>query len=196
MTSSPATGVRVNGSRLWQRLMAMAEHGATAAGGCNRQALTDAGRAGRDLFVSWCREAGCDIRSDEIGNIFARRAGTDNTLPPVITGSHLDTQPSGGRFDGIYGVLGGLEVVEALNDAKISTRHPLEVVVWTNEEGCRFDTAMMGSAVWTGAMSLEAAYALTDREGNSVRDELERIAYLGSEVARQTPVIKLNKQEM
>lgn len=180
--------IRIDGQRLWSRLAAMAEHGATPAGGCNRQALTDEDKAGRDLFVDWCKAAGCEIRLDAIGNIFARRAGADNSLPPVITGSHLDTQPSGGKYDGIYGVLAGLEVIESLNDAALITQHPLEVVVWTNEEGCRFDTAMMGSAVWSGAMPLDSAYALADREGRTVRDELARIEYLGAQPASMSPV--------
>jgi N-carbamoyl-L-amino-acid hydrolase len=179
MNSPRIADVRVNGPRLWSRLQAMAVHGATPAGGCNRQALTDEDREGRDLFVQWCSDAGCEVRVDEIGNIFARRAGTDVGQAPVITGSHLDTQPSGGKFDGIFGVLAGLEVIEALNDAGVTTRHPLEAVVWTNEEGCRFDTAMMGSAVWTGAMALEDAFALADRQGRTVEEELQRIGYLG-----------------
>jgi N-carbamoyl-L-amino-acid hydrolase len=168
--------------------MDMAVHGATPAGGCNRQALTDEDGAGRDLFIDWCRTAGCEIRINQIGNIFARRPGSDNSLAAVITGSHLDTQPSGGKYDGIYGVLAGLEVFEALNDAGITTRHPLEVVVWTNEEGCRFDMAMMGSAVWSGAMDLKAAYDLADREGHRVETELERINYLGDHPAAVSPV--------
>ncbi len=179
---------RIDSERLWSRLMAMAEFGATPAGGCNRQALTDEDKAGRDRFVEWCEAAGCSVRVDAIGNIFVRRAGSDDSLPPVMTGSHLDTQPSGGKYDGIYGVLACLEVIEALNDAGVSTAHPLEVVVWTNEEGCRFDTAMMGSAVWSGNMPIDDAYALADREGRSVREELERIDYLGSEKAAHGPV--------
>ena len=188
MGESATSDLRINPQRLWSRLEAMAIHGATSAGGNNRQALTDEDRAGRDLFVQWCRNAGCETRVDEIGNIFARRPGSNPALPPVMTGSHLDTQPSGGRFDGVYGVLAGLEVVEALNDAGQVTRHPLEIVVWTNEEGCRFDTAMMGSAVWCGAMPLEQAYALVDRKGLTVRDELARIGYLGDEPAHQGEV--------
>ncbi|MEM0953601.1 MAG: Zn-dependent hydrolase [Pseudomonadota bacterium] len=180
--------LRINSSRLWQRLMAMARHGATAAGGCNRQALTDEDKAGRDLFVQWCREAGCSLRIDAIGNIFARREGLDSQAPPVITGSHLDTQPSGGKYDGIYGVLAGLEVMDTLNDARLDTTHPLETVVWTNEEGCRFDTAMMGSAVWAGLMPLADAYALQDRDGVSVQQELERIGYRGTTAASVSPV--------
>jgi N-carbamoyl-L-amino-acid hydrolase len=173
----------INSERLWTRLMDMARYGALPGGGNNRQALTDEDKAGREQFMAWCREIGCEVRLDAIGNIFARRAGSDNTLPPVITGSHLDTQPSGGKFDGIYGVLGGLEVLHTLHDQNVKTVHPLEVVVWTNEEGCRFDTAMMGSAVWSGAMSLDSAYALTDRDHLSVKSELERIDHLGEHSA-------------
>jgi N-carbamoyl-L-amino-acid hydrolase len=183
-----STKLTVNQARLWDRLMEMAAHGALPGGGCDRQALTDADLAGRELFMAWCRDIDCDIRIDAIGNIFARRSGSDNSLPPVITGSHLDTQPSGGKFDGIYGVLGGLEVLQTLHEKNITTLHPLEVVVWTNEEGCRFDTAMMGSAVWSGAMPLESAYKLTDRQGQSVRQELQRIGHLGDTPAGATPV--------
>ena len=175
----------VNSQRLWTRLMQMARIGATAAGGCNRQALTDEDAAGRELFMSWARDAGCEIRLDAIGNIFARRAGQDTTAAPVMTGSHLDTQPTGGKFDGIYGVLAGLEVLDTLNDANIETKHPVEVVVWTNEEGSRFDTAMMGSAVWSGAMALEQAYKLHDLDGASVLAELERIGQLGPDSPRE-----------
>lgn len=129
---------RVDGARLWARLMAMAEIGATAAGGSNRQALSDDDQAGRELFIGWAKQAGCSVAMDRIGNLFVRREGTDPTAPPVMTGSHLDTQPTGGRFDGVYGVLGGLEVIERLNDLGVQTRCPIEVVVWTNEEGSRF----------------------------------------------------------
>jgi N-carbamoyl-L-amino-acid hydrolase len=165
---------RVSGTRLWSRLMTMAEIGATEQGGCNRQALTPADFQGRELFVRWATAAGCTVRVDAIGNLFARRRGQDESLPAVMTGSHLDTQPTGGKFDGVYGVLAGLEVIESLNDRSIETRHPLEIAVWCNEEGCRFPAAMMGSAVWSGRMSLAAAHALEDREGRSVREELER----------------------
>ncbi|MDO8861514.1 Zn-dependent hydrolase [Haliea sp. E1-2-M8] len=183
-----ASSPRINSDRLWERLQAMAAHGATANGGCNRQALTDTDRAGRDLFLDWCREAGCEVRIDAIGNIFARRPGSEAEAAPVLAGSHLDTQPTGGKYDGVYGVLAGLEVIETLNDGDIHTRHPLEVVVWTNEEGCRFDTAMMGSAVWSGAMPLAEARALTDRDGHSVGDELQRIGYQGEQPAQPFPV--------
>jgi beta-ureidopropionase / N-carbamoyl-L-amino-acid hydrolase len=168
--------------------MTMGQIGATPKGGCNRQALTRKDGEGRRLFLEWCGAAGFDIRIDTIGNIFARRAGSDPHAPVVLMGSHLDTQPTGGKFDGIFGVLAGLEVIETLNDHQIDTRHPVEVVVWTNEEGCRFDMAMMGSAVWAGSMKLEDAYALADREGRSVRDELRRIGFLGSVPAVATPV--------
>jgi beta-ureidopropionase / N-carbamoyl-L-amino-acid hydrolase len=174
MTNHLIDGPRVSGQRLWSRLMAMAEIGATAHGGCNRQALTDGDFRGRELFAHWAQDAGCSVRVDAIGNLFARRRGSDDTLPVVMTGSHLDTQPTGGKFDGVYGVLAGLEVIESLNERAISTRHPLEVAVWCNEEGCRFPAAMMGSAVWAGRMALESAYTLEDRDGHSVREELER----------------------
>lgn len=170
--------LRVNEARLWSRIQEMAKHGATSAGGCNRQALTDEDKAGRELFIKWCKAADLDVRIDGIGNIFARRAGRSAT-GAVLTGSHLDTQPSGGKYDGILGVLAGLEVCESLNDQDIETEFPVELVVWTNEEGCRFHTAMMGSAVWAGAMPLEAAYALCDSSGASVREELIRIDQLG-----------------
>ena len=176
--------IRINGDRLWQRLNEMAKIGATALGGCNRQALTDEDKQGRDLFIGWCTAAGCSVRIDEIGNIFVRRSGQNDNLPPVMTGSHLDTQPTGGKYDGVYGVLAGLEVLETLNDHNIETTNPLEVVVWTNEEGARFDMAMMGSAVWAGQMLLEDAYKLADREGATVRDELARHGYIGEHPAK------------
>ncbi len=170
----------INQERLWQRLTDMAQIGATSAGGCNRQALSDEDSAGRTLFESWCHAAGCEIRRDAIGNVFARRAGTKSSLAPVMSGSHLDTQPTGGKFDGVYGVLAALEVIETLNDHHIDTEHPIDVVVWTNEEGSRFDCAMMGSAVWQGSLSLTDARALTDLGGVSVGDELERLQLAGS----------------
>jgi N-carbamoyl-L-amino-acid hydrolase len=155
--------------------MEMSRIGATAQGGCNRQALTDLDLEGRNLFTRWAEAAGCTVRVDAIGNIFAHRAGADQNAPVVMTGSHLDTQPTGGQFDGVYGVLAGLEVVESLNERGITTAHPIEVCVWCNEEGCRFPAAMMGSAVWSGRMTLESAYELTDRQGTSVRQELARL---------------------
>ncbi len=152
----------------------MAAIGATPRGGCNRQALTDADMAGRKLLSQWAEAAGCSARVDAVGNLFIRRAGTDDALPVVMTGSHLDTQPTGGKFDGVYGVLAGLEVIESLNDRGIATLHPIELSVWCNEEGSRFPMAMMGSAVWSGRLPLDTAYRLTDRAGISVRQELER----------------------
>jgi beta-ureidopropionase / N-carbamoyl-L-amino-acid hydrolase len=174
MPDNSCAAARVSGRRLWSRLMAMAEIGATDQGGCNRQALTERDFEGRGLFTRWAEAAGCSVRVDPIGNLFARRPGRDDSLPAVMTGSHLDTQPTGGKFDGIFGVLAGLEVVESLNDRGLSTLHPIEVAVWCNEEGCRFPAAMMGSAVWSGRMPLEAAYELKDRDGRTVREELAR----------------------
>ena len=133
-----AATAAIDGDRLWRSLMEMAEIGATPGGGVGRVALTDLDRAGRDLFGRWCREAGLDLRIDRLGNMIARRPGTDAAAPPVMTGSHLDSQPLGGRFDGAYGVLAGLEVMRALNDAGVRTRAPLELVNWTDEEGVRF----------------------------------------------------------
>jgi N-carbamoyl-L-amino-acid hydrolase len=166
--------LRVNGDRLWSRLMQMAEIGATPHGGCNRQALTDADMAGRNLLSGWAQAAGCSVRVDAVGNLFVRRKGSEDTLPVVMTGSHLDTQPTGGKFDGVYGVLAGLEVIESLNDHDMTTVHPIEVSVWCNEEGSRFPMAMMGSAVWSGRLALDTAHGLTDRAGISVRHELQR----------------------
>ena len=170
----------VNAERLWQRLMSMAEIGATPAGGCNRQALSDEDVQGRQLFTRWCQDAGMQVRFDVVGNLFARREGKQGRAPVVMTGSHLDTQPSGGKFDGVYGVLAGLEAIESLNDAGIVTEHPIEVVVWTNEEGSRFDAAMMGSAVWAGTMDVQAAFDLEDLDGKSVHEELVRTGYMGA----------------
>ena len=165
------TDVHTDSNRLWSRLMEMAAVGATPAGGSNRQALSDDDKAGRELFIGWAERAGCSIELDGVGNLFARRPGTDPDASPVVLGSHLDTQPTGGRFDGVYGVLGGLEVVEALNDHEVQTRAPVEVAVWTNEEGSRFAVSMMGSSVWAGVMDLESVRTLTDRSGISVGDE-------------------------
>ena len=173
------TDVHTNPERLWSRLMAMAEVGATPAGGSNRQALSDDDKAGRDLFVGWAEQAGCSMELDGAGNLFARRAGADPGAAPVVLGSHLDTQPTGGRFDGVYGVLAGLEVVESLNDHAVKTHAPVEVVVWTNEEGSRFPALMMGSAAWAGVLDLESVRAITDRSGISVGEELDRLGWAG-----------------
>ncbi len=182
------TMVRINSDRLWDSLMRMAEIGRTDKGGCNRQALTDLDRAGRDLFVGWCRDAGCDVRVDQMGNIFARRAGRNAGAAPVLTGSHLDTQPTGGRFDGVYGVLAGLEVIRAMNDTGITTGHPVDVVCWTNEEGARFSPAMIGSGVWAGVFNLEYGHSRPDRAGASIVTELKRIGYLGDTPCVAGPV--------
>ena len=176
-------GLRVDGARLWNSLMELARIGATEKGGVCRLALTELDRQGRDLFVAWAKEIGCTVRVDAIGNIFARRAGTRDDLPPVVTGSHIDTQPTGGKFDGNYGVLAGLEVLRTLNDNNVRTAAPLEVAVWTNEEGSRFVPVMMGSGVFAGAFTLDHALEQADREGVSVRDALAAIGYAGERVA-------------
>ena len=179
---------RIDGARLWSRLMDMAKIGATDAGGSNRQALSDEDAAGRELFEGWAEAAGCDLQRDRIGNLFARRPGADPSLPPVLTGSHLDTQPTGGKFDGVYGVLGGLEVIERLNDLNITTQAPVEVAVWTNEEGSRFQRSMMGSGVWSGHFGLEDTYEVTDIDGISVSDELQRLGWVGELPAEPRPL--------
>ena len=161
--------------------MAMARIGATPKGGSCRVALSDEDKAGRDCFVDWCRQANCEVTVDNMGNIFATRRGSDDTLPPVAAGSHLDTQPHGGKFDGVYGVLAGLEVVRALNDHDIQTRAPVEVVVWTNEEGARFAPAMLASAVFAGVFDLDYALNRVDVDGVSVGAELQRIGYAGTQ---------------
>ncbi len=185
--SAPAA-VSVNGDRLWSRLMQMAQIGATSHGGCNRQALTDADLAGRQLLSQWAQAAGCRVRIDSIGNVFMRRAGLEETLPAIMTGSHLDTQPTGGKFDGVYGVLAGLEVIETLADHDLATTHPIELAVWCNEEGSRFPMAMMGSAVWSGRLPLAGALELTDRAGISVRQELQRAGVATDRPVSRQPV--------
>ena len=185
---APATSWRVNGPRLWDSLMALARIGATPKGGVCRLALTELDRQGRDLVIGWAREAGMAITIDQIGNVFMRRPGRNNALAPIMTGSHIDTQPTGGKFDGNYGVLAGLEVVRTLNDLGIETEAPIEVAFWTNEEGSRFVPVMMGSGVFANAFSLETAYAAKDVDGKTVKDELQRIGYIGDEVPGQHPV--------
>ena len=172
--------LRVNGRRLWTRLMEMAEIGATPAGGVHRLTLTDEDREARDLFLSWCRAAGLETSVDAFGNIFARRAGVDPDAPPVVAGSHLDSQPMGGKFDGPLGVLAALEAVETLNDHGIATRHPIELVSWTNEEGSRFAPAMIGSGVFAGEFDLDWALGIEDTSGVTIGDELRRIDYAGT----------------
>ena len=170
---------RIDGARLWRHLMELAAIGATPRGGVCRIALTELDRQGRELFLHRAAELGCTVRRDAIGNLFARRAGADNSLPAVATGSHIDTQPTGGRFDGNYGVLAGLEVVATLNDHGIRTRAPLEVCVWTNEEGSRFVPVMMGSGVYAGAFTLAHALQSRDTEGVSVAEALAATVHGG-----------------
>ncbi|QGZ54151.1 Zn-dependent hydrolase [Paraburkholderia acidiphila] len=165
--------LQIDGPRLWASLMEMARVGATAGGGVRRLALTEEDRRGRELFARWCREAGMTVWTDEVGNLFARREGDDAQAAPVLMGSHLDTQPEGGRFDGVYGVLAALEVVRALNDAGARTEKPIEICSWTNEEGARFTPAMLGSAVFAGAMSLADALARTDADGATLGAALD-----------------------
>ena len=176
---STPQNVAVNGSRLWQSLMDMAQIGATPKGGVCRLALTDLDRQSRDLFVRWCEEAGCTVSVDRMGNIFARRPGRDDSLPPIIMGSHLDSQPTGGKYDGVYGVLAGLEVVRSLNDMNYVTEAPVEVAVWTNEEGSRFAPAMVASGVFAGVFDLEYGLSRADLDGRTMGEELARIGYAG-----------------
>ncbi|MBX3246862.1 MAG: Zn-dependent hydrolase [Myxococcales bacterium] len=173
------TEIRIDGARLWKSLMDMAKIGATDKGGVCRLALTDVDKAARDLFVKWCEEAGCEVTVDRMGNIFGRRAGRDPSSPPVMTGSHIDSQPTGGKFDGIYGVLAGLEVIRALNDAGVSTNAPIEVSAWTNEEGSRFAPAMVASGVFAGVFDLDYGLGRKDLDGKTIGEELARIGYAG-----------------
>ncbi len=189
-TSTPPNidALRVNGQRLWDSLMELAKIGATPKGGVCRLTLTDLDRQGRDLVTRWASAAGLRITIDKIGNGFMRRPGRNNALPPIVAGSHIDTQPTGGKFDGNFGVLAGLEVVRTLNDHGIETEAPIEVAFWTNEEGSRFVPVMMGSGVFAKAFTLEHAYAATDHAGKTVKDELQRIGYMGPEEPGEHPI--------
>ncbi len=187
MTTTPTDNLRINSERLWDSLMEMAKIGPGVKGGNNRLTLTDFDREGRNLFISWCERAGATVTVDTMGNIFARRAGTDPLLPPVMVGSHLDTQPTGGKYDGVLGVLGGLELLRSLNDLGIRTRHPIEVVDWTNEEGSRFAPAMIASGVFAGVYSQDLAYGLKDAAGLAFGDELKRIGFVGREPVGKHP---------
>ena len=180
--SVPAN-IAVNAERLWATIMETAKIGATPKGGIKRLTLTDLDRQVRDWFRTACEAAGCTVTIDDMGNMFARRPGRDNSLPPIAMGSHLDTQPTGGKFDGIIGVLSGLEVVRTLNDLQVETNAPIEVVNWTNEEGSRFAPAMLCSGVFAGVFSREYADSRTDREGKTFGAELDRIGYRGTEPA-------------
>src|SRR5580693_5454943 len=180
----------VNGERLWASLMELARIGATAKGGVCRLAASDFDAAGRRLFIRWCEEAGCAVTVDRIGNIFARRRGRNPALAPIVTGSHLDTQPTGGKFDGAYGVMAGLEVVRSLNDLGYETEAPIEIVAWTNEEGSRFSPAMVGSGAFTGVFTLDEALATRDNNAAELTlgAELERIGFAGDAPVGDHPV--------
>ena len=173
--------LRINGERLWDSLMEMAKIGPGVAGGNNRQTLTDEDAEGRALFQSWCEAAGLSMGVDEMGTMFATRPGTDADALPVYVGSHLDTQPTGGKYDGVLGVLAGLEIVRTLNDLDIRTKHPIVVTNWTNEEGTRFAPAMLASGVFAGVLQRDWAYDRRDAQGKRFGDELERIGWKGSE---------------
>src|SRR3954466_1220937 len=181
MTTADRPNLRIDADRLWLSLMELAEIGGTEKGGVCRIALTDLDRIGRDLFVRWAKKAGATIKIDKVGNVFARREGRDPQKPPVMTGSHLDTQPTGGRFDGAYGVMAGLELVRSLNDFGFETEAPIEIVAWTNEEGSRFSPAMVGSGAFTGVFELEAALSTRDNNAPDLTlgGELQRIGFAG-----------------
>ena len=179
--SSVGKNFRVNGDRLWESIMEMAKIGPGVAGGNNRQTLTDDDAKGRELFKSWCEKEGLVMGLDTMGNMFARREGTDPNALPVMVGSHLDTQPTGGKYDGVLGVLGGLEIIRTLNDLDIKTKHPIEIVNWTNEEGTRFAPPMLSSGVFASMHTEEWAYNREDSEGKKFGDELKRIGWRGEE---------------
>ena len=203
------TNLRINSSRLWDSLMEMAKIGPGIAGGNNRQALTDEDAQGRALFHKWCDEAGLTMGIDQMGTMFARREGTRPDLLPVYVGSHLDTQPTGGKYDGVLGVLAGLEIIRTLNDQGIKTKHPIVVVNFTNEEGTRFPPAMVASGVFAGVHSLDWAYSREDSEGKTFGEELKRINWMGDEEVgarkmkaffelhiEQGPILELEEKEI
>ncbi len=173
--------LKINKERLWDSLMEMAEIGPGIAGGNNRQTLTDEDAAGRALFQKWCEEAGMTMGVDTMGNMFMTRPGTDPDALPVYMGSHLDTQPTGGKYDGVLGVLGALEAVRTMNDLDIKTKHPIVIANWTNEEGTRFAPAMLASGVFAGKHTQDWAYDRVDAKGKRFGDELERIGWKGDE---------------
>ncbi|MEM1317886.1 MAG: Zn-dependent hydrolase, partial [Pseudomonadota bacterium] len=179
--SAPGENLRINGDRLWESIHAMAEIGPGVAGGSNRQTVTDEDAEGRSLFQTWCEDAGMSMGVDQMGTMFMTRPGTDPDALPVYVGSHLDTQPTGGRYDGVLGVLGALEIVRTLNDLDIKTKHPIVVTNWTNEEGTRFAPAMMASGVFAKQFTQDWAYAKEDAEGKTFGEELERIGWKGEE---------------
>ncbi len=180
--------LRVNGNRLKESLEEMAKIGATPGAGVHRLALSDEDRRARNLFLSWLRELDLEISIDEMGNIFGKLCGKNNDLAPVLTGSHLDSQPHGGRFDGALGVLGALEVVRTLRENRIESERPVVIVNWTNEEGCRFAPAMVGSGVWAGILDRDWVYNRTDPSGKLFGDELKRIGFFGEAPARKWPI--------
>ena len=203
------TNLRINSSRLWDSLMEMAKIGPGIAGGNNRQALTDEDAQGRALFHKWCDEAGLTMGIDQMGTMFARREGTRPDLLPVYVGSHLDTQPTGGKYDGVLGVLAGLEIIRTLNDQGIETKHPIVIVNFTNEEGTRFPPAMVASGVFAGVHSLDWAYSRKDSEGKTFGEELKRINWIGDEEVgsrkmkaffelhiEQGPILELEEKEI
>ncbi len=179
--AAPGENMRVNADRLWDTLMDMAKIGPGIAGGNNRQTLTDSDAEGRRLFQTWCEQAGLSMGVDTMGNMFMTREGSDPDALPVYVGSHLDTQPTGGKYDGVLGVLAGLEVIRSLNDLDIRTKHPIVVTNWTNEEGARFAPAMLASGVFAGVLSQDYAYGRKDPEGKTFGDELKRIGWVGDE---------------
>ncbi|MBT3938122.1 MAG: M20 family metallo-hydrolase [Pelagibacterales bacterium] len=174
------SNIQINENRLWDSLNEMALIGATKKGGVNRQTLTDLDKESRDLFVKWCKEESLFVTVDQIGNIFARREGKNNNLPPIMSGSHLDTQPTGGKYDGALGVLSALEVIRTLNENNYITEAPIEIAMWTNEEGCRFPPSMTGSAVFSGQYNLNDALSIQDPHGLELGNVLKRIQYNGS----------------
>ncbi|MBW1776732.1 MAG: M20 family metallo-hydrolase [Deltaproteobacteria bacterium] len=180
--------LRINGGRLKAALEEMAKIGATPGGGVQRLALSDEDRRARDLFVQWLKDLDLEVTVDEMGNIFGRRPGRKSRLAPVLSGSHIDSQPKGGRFDGILGVMGTLEVLRTLNDHRVETERPIVIVDWTNEEGSRFAPAMVASGVWAGALDRDWAYNRADRNGRRFEDELIRIGYKGSAPCKAFPV--------
>jgi N-carbamoyl-L-amino-acid hydrolase len=182
-----STNQKIDGRRLWDSLMAMAGIGATPKGGVKRLTLTEVDKEGRDRFRQWCEALGLTVRVDAIGNMFARREGRDPNRLPVLFGSHLDSQPSGGKFDGALGVIAGLEVMRTLNDLNITTEAPLELVNWTDEEGSRFGHSLMGSGAWAGVYPLPKVYGLADVDGITVEQALTAIGYKGPHPAKPFP---------
>ena len=180
--TAPDPALAIDGPRFWDTVMRSGEIGPGKAGGLRRLALTDADKAMRDLFVTWCTEAGCTVAVDRVGNIFARRPGSDDRLAPVLMGSHLDTQVAGGKYDGIVGVLAGLEILRTLDERRVRTKRPLELVCWTNEEGARFTPPMVASGAFAGVFDVDWVLDLRDDDGLVFGRELARIGYDGKTV--------------